>query len=244
MKRTCMFSLRMFGFMLFLVLVSRSAWVSAETYNVGVLDFPPFYIVKSETEVEGTMADLLRKIMDKAGMKYVMKGYPPKRLYKELAEGSTQIWMGVKGVPEYEGQVIYGDSEINEIEIRLYTLEGKPLLNTLPETKGQKIITIRGYSYGGMINYLTNPENAISLDPSDSHELAFKKLIKGRGDYVLDYKRPAEEAIKANAMTGLAHSVLKNIKIHLVVSKKTPDAENVLKKMEDAFKALKKEGAI
>jgi polar amino acid transport system substrate-binding protein len=216
---------------------------AAEPLKVGVLDFPPFYIVKSETDVTGSMTDVIRKTLDKAGIKYVLSGLPPKRLYKNLTDGTTDIWMGIKGVPDYEGHVLYSDIETQEIEIRLYTLKDKPLLKSLDELKGKKVIIQRGYGYGGMIKFLEDPNNNITLDPTDGHDLAFKKLLKGRSDYVLDYKQPAEATIAKEKFTGLAYSSLKSLKIQFIVSKKTPDAANLLKKIDAAYLALKKSGA-
>lgn len=244
MKDTFFSSVRWLGLMAALVLFVKTPVMAETVYQAGVLDFPPFYVVKSETQVEGSMADLLRSIMDKAGIAYELKGFPPKRLYKNLAEGTTQIWMGIKGVPEFEGMVLNSDIPVTEIEIRVYSKEGTPPIAAIPDFNGKKIITIRGFGYGGLIAYLENPANQVSTDPSDSHELAFKKLIKGRGDYVLDYKKPAEEALKASNIIGLNHTVLKNIKVHLIISKQAPDAENLLKKLEEAYLELKKEGKV
>jgi polar amino acid transport system substrate-binding protein len=216
---------------------------AAEPLKVGVLDFPPFYIVNSETDVAGSMTDVIRKTLDKAGIKYVLNGYPPKRLYKNLTDGTTDLFMGIKGVPDYEGQVLYGDVETQEIEIRLYTLKDKPLLKSIDELKGKKVITQRGYGYGGMIKFLEDPKNSITTDPTDGHDLAFKKLLKGRSDYVLDYNQPAEATIAKEKFSGLAYSSLKTLKIQFIVSKKTPDATNVLQKIEAAYLSLKKSGA-
>jgi hypothetical protein len=75
----------------------------------------------------------------------VIKGFPAKRLYQSLAEGTTHIWLGIKGVPDYEGRVLYSNIQTGEIEIRLYTTADKPLLKSLTELSGKRVITIRGY---------------------------------------------------------------------------------------------------
>ncbi|MBU1171237.1 MAG: transporter substrate-binding domain-containing protein [Proteobacteria bacterium] len=235
------FTIRIIGVVLFIVSMTVSVSFGTQIYQVGVLDFPPFFIVKNDNEVGGTLADLLRRILDKAGLNYEIHGYPPKRSFKNLKDGVTHITIGIKAVPGYEGHVLYGDSVIDQIEICLYCRENYPLLNSQDDMKGKKIITIRGYGYGGMAAFLTDPMNNITLDQTDSHELALKTLLIGRGDYALDYKRPAEETIKTYSMSGLKYSVMKKLKIHLIVSKKTPDAENVLKKLEEAYNTLQNE---
>ncbi len=217
--------------------------IQAEPLRVGVLDFPPFFVVKNESDVSGILADIIRKTLDKAGVKYVVSGFPPKRLYLNLADGTTQLFMGIRGVPDYEGHVLYSNIKIEEIEVRLYTLKDKPLLSSLNDLKGKKVITQRGYSYGGMLTFLEDPRNNISVDPTDGHDLLFKKLIRGRADYLLDYNQPAESVIKRDKITDLKYSIINKLKVQFIISKKTPDAENLLKKIDAAYLALKKEGA-
>lgn len=244
MKKTGFSFLKFFGIVTVALCLYFPSSVQGEPLKVGVLDFPPFYVVKSETDVSGSMAEIIRKTLDRAGIDYVLNGLPPKRLYKNLADGTTHIWMGIKGVPDYDGQVLYSNIQTEEIDVCLYTLADKPLLNSLDELKGKKVITIRGYGYGGMIKFLEDPANNITADPTDGHELAFKKLLKGRADYLLDYKQPAEIMIKKEKLTGLKNRSLKNIKVQFIISKKAPDAENLLKKIDAAYLALKKEGVL
>jgi polar amino acid transport system substrate-binding protein len=220
------------------------ALVMSETYKVGVLDFPPFFIVKNNTDVSGSLTDVIRKTLNKAGIAYEINGYPPKRLFKNLADGTTQIWMGIKGVPDYDGRVLFGSVQTETIEIRLYGLENIPLPKTLDELKGKNIITLRGYGYGGLIGFLDDPQNNIGTDETDGHELAFRKLMKRRCDYLLDYKEPAEILIRKKNYKGIIYSVIDSLKVQFIVSKKTPGAENLLKRIEEAYLALKKDGAI
>lgn len=231
------------GIMAVLLCVSIPKGDAAEPLKIGVLDFPPYYVVKSESNVGGSLADVIKKTMDRVGIPYELSGFPPKRLYKNLGEGGTHVFLGTRGVPDYEGRVFYSDIKVEEIEVRLYTLKDKPLLKSLQELKGKQVITQRGYGYGGMVTFLEDPANSITVDPTDGHDLAFKKLIKGRADYLLDYRQPAEAVIRKERLTGLKYSSLKNLRVQFIVSKKAPDAENLLKKIDAAYLALKKEGA-
>lgn len=243
MKKTEFLLIKFFAVVVMVLYLIFPSSIQAEPLRVGVLDFPPFYVVKSEFEVSGILADIIRKTLDRAGVKYVVSGFPPKRLYFNLADGTSQLFMGVRGVPEYEGHVLYSNIKIEEIEVRLYTLKDKPLLSSLNDLKGKKVITQRGYSYGGISTFLEDPANKITVDPTDGHDLLFKKLIRGRADYLLDYNQPAESVIKKDKITGLKYSIIKKLKVQFIISKKTPDAENLLKKIDAAYLALKKEGA-
>lgn len=215
----------------------------APALKAGVLDFPPYYIVKNENDVRGSLAEVIRKVLGRAGYTYVLNGYPPKRLYKNIADGTVHVWLGVGGVPDYEGKVLYSDIKVEEIEVRLYTLDGKPLLKSIEDLKGRTVILQRGYGYGGMVSFLEDPRNKITPDYTDGHELAFKKLLKGRADYLLDYRQPAEALIRKERIGGVKSSSMKTLGVYFIISKKTPDAENILKKIDAAYLTLKKEGA-
>ncbi|MFZ5570827.1 MAG: substrate-binding periplasmic protein [Thermodesulfobacteriota bacterium] len=218
--------------------------LAAEEIKIGVLNFAPFYLVEEGKEPSGMMLDFLKAAMDKAGLAYSVKGYPPKRLYQNLAEGKSHVFLGIKGVPELEGKVIYSRSKITEIDMRVYTRPDTPVLKTKEEMKGKKIIVIRGYSYGGFIKFLQDPANKIEMDESDDHDTAFKKLMAKRADYVLDYSKPSEKAIASLNLTGIQNHSINLIDIVLIVSNQTPNAQEVADKLEKAFDELKKEGKL
>ncbi|MBF0231683.1 MAG: transporter substrate-binding domain-containing protein, partial [Desulfamplus sp.] len=136
------------------------------------------------------------------------------------------------------------NNKITQIDLKIYTRQETPLLKTKEELKGKKILTIRGYSYGGFIKYLEDPTNNIELDVTDGHELAFKKLQGKRADYLLDYSAPAEKTLKSVTIPGIQNHSISLLDVFLIISKKTPDAGNLSKKLEQAFIDLKKEGQL
>ncbi len=218
--------------------------INAQEIEVHVFNFQPFYVVEEGKEPSGIFVDYIKAAFEKCNIPYTIKGYPAKRAYKNLAEGKSNLFLGVKGVPELEGNVIYGNEKITQIDLRIYTRDETPLLKTKDELKGKKILTIRGYSYGGFIKYLEDPSNNIELDVTDGHELAFKKLQGKRADYLLDYSAPAETTLKSVVIPGIQNHSISVLDIFIIVSKQTPDAENFLKKLEQAFIDLKKEGKL
>ncbi|MDM8524899.1 transporter substrate-binding domain-containing protein [Desulfococcaceae bacterium HSG8] len=211
---------------------------------MGALHFPPFYFVKSTSHVEGNLMDMITKILKRASIDYVVRGYPPKRLYKNVADGKTDIWVGNKEVPVYEGKIIHSDFPIFQVELRVYTIDDKELPSVKEELRAKNIITMRGYSYGGMIKFLEDPENKISTDPANSHKSALLKLKGGRADYLLDYKYPVSKELEKTKVKNLKYNTLFKIPLYIMVSKKTPKAEKILHRMEKAYHQLKKEGKI
>ncbi|MBF0203167.1 MAG: transporter substrate-binding domain-containing protein, partial [Desulfamplus sp.] len=164
--------------------------------KVGGFNFEPFYVVEDGKEPSGLLVDYIKAALTKSNMSsYSVEGYPPKRLYMYLAEGDVDLCLGVKGVPALEGNVIYSNEKITDIDLRLYYRQETMVLKSKEELRGKRILTIRGYSYGGFIKYLANPENNIVMDVTNGHELAFKKLQAKRADYVLDYSFPSDETL-------------------------------------------------
>lgn len=228
-----------------LCVLLNPAWAQADPYKVGLVDFPPYAVIEKSGKYSGILVELLEKVLKKAEISYNVTPFPQKRLFQNLATGDTDIYMGIKGVPFYEGKVIYSNVGVADIDLRAYCLKGTPLIQTRDQLKDKSLIVIMGYGYGGLIRYLKDPENHITLDPTATHVLAFRKLKAKRADYVLDYRRPANMAITKEGMTEdvAFHSIAK-LNIYFIVSKKTPDAGQLMKRMEEAYGALKAEGKI
>ncbi len=77
------------------------------------------------------MIDIVTAVLDRASINYRIKGYPAKRLYRNLASGKTNIFLGPKKVPVYEGKTLHSKFIIAEGDLRVYTMGDKEL----PATK-------------------------------------------------------------------------------------------------------------
>lgn len=194
--------------------------IEAREIKIGVFNFPPFYVVEEEKEPSGILIDYIQPIFERANLKYTIKGYPPKRLYNYLATGEADIFLGVKGVPELEGNVFYSNQKVIDIDLRIYSRQGVAPITTKEEMRGKRIITIRGYSYGGFIKYIQDPANNIISDMSNTHEIAFKKLEAQRADYVLDYSTPSEKALASINIPRIESHSISLLEVFFIVSKK------------------------
>lgn len=225
--------------------VFKGAALSAPL-EIGVLNLPPYYLVENDTTVTGGYyVDMLKMIFDKAGVDYVFKGYPAKRLYKNLGDGTTQVWMGTLGVAEYEGKTVVSPKQISEINLDIYSLGSTELLpKSLDELKGKTLITIFGYNYGGALKFLEDPQNNIKTEPAKNHESAFKMLQIGRAPLLLDYREPGTETIAKLNISGIKSNPVKTLGIFIHISNKVPDAQAIMDKLMKAHDQLKSEGKI
>lgn len=232
-------------FSLLIVTAAFSPVVAGEkTYHVGVLDFPPFCVIQKTGECSGILVEVIKKVLKHGGISYTFTGMPPKRLYSGLSNGEIDIYLGVKGVPGYAEQVLFSDFAVADIDLQVYSRKGSPVIHSLEQLKGKKILVLMGYGYGGLIRFLKDPKNGITLDASADHITAFRKLKAGRADYVLDYRRPASKAIEEVGLEDVEHGSILKLDVYFIVSKKTPDAEKLMGRMENSYQELKARGKL
>jgi polar amino acid transport system substrate-binding protein len=216
----------------------------AQHIKVGVLHFPPYYVLSPNKPVTGIYADLSRKVLEEAGFSYSITGYPPTRFYEQLGDGTTDMFIGIKGAKAIEGKVTYSETILNGLELRAYSWPGSMLASKKEDLLGKKVIIIRGFGYGGLIKYLKSPKTDIDLIETNYHENSFRMLQAGRGDYLLNYKEPAEEVATKLPIDNLVFGTIYHLPAYFILNNNTINRDQVMKRLEDAFKRLTKSGAI
>lgn len=223
-----------------------SGYAFSAPLEIGALNFPPYYNVENESVVTGGYyVDMLKMVFDKAGLEYVFRGYPAKRLYMNVASGTTQIWMGTLGVAEYEGKTIVSPKKISEINLAIYFKGSDGFVpKSLEDLKGKSVITIFGYNYGGDVRFLEDPRNEIKAEPAKTHEAAFRMLQVGRAPFVLDYTEPASEVLSRLNIQDIKKSDIKTLGMYIHISNKLPDAQAIMDRLMKAHGDLIAEGKI
>src|SRR6185369_14182122 len=100
------------------------------------------------------------------------------------------------------------------------------------------IITIRGYSYSGLIDYINDPRNRIVNEVASTHDAAFDMLLAGRADYVLNYDSSASVTLAARPIDRLRQDTIERVQTHIVLSKNYPNAEKVMARFEVILKSI------
>ncbi|GBC61858.1 amino acid ABC transporter [Desulfonema ishimotonii] len=226
-----------------LLLLFFSAFLSVnadadQTIRVGVYDFPPFFELK-DGKPGGIWLDLMKKVFEKAGIRYSIKEYPAKRVIKRIVEGQADVSMVAKGISLLENNTLYSSTAVVNVELSVYTRTDTAVPRNIEALKGKKLLVTRGYSYGGLIKYFKNPENHIVLDAADRHELVFRKLKIKRADYAIGYSATADEILKKIGVSEIQGHPISNFDIFFVISKKTPEYRKVMDNIEKAFTQLK-----
>ena len=230
-----------------LLLFALTCWLSQVGHSyasvkVGITPFPPYYSVTASGEPKGVYLEVLTKTLQAAGLNYEVESYPPKRLYNNLSNGKTDVFIGLKGSPIYHDHVIYSDTQVTRLFLRVYATGKTPLPASKEDLSGHSLGVIRGYSYGGLIRYLNDPINNIDVRSIGDHESSFRMLQKKRIDYLLNYKHPSERVLADMSFENAKYTNLLETNVYFIVSKATPGAEQLLQILEDTYQQLKDQG--
>lgn len=157
--------------------------------------------------------------------------YPAPRLFANLKNGTTPFSMLVR-VPALQECCLFSRQSITTVEIRAYRRATSPALRGGEDLAGKRVITIHGYSYGGLIRFIADENNRVSNNVAHTHAAAFRMLDNGRADYVIDYADPAREVLADEPIAGVTSDVLSQQQVYLVLNKTYPDAQNLMSRLE------------
>lgn len=236
--------------MLWTIMASLLIWlcsvssVTGAEIRTGIINFPPFYVVNDNGKHSGLCLDILVATLKKAKLDYNINPYPPMRLFHNLNIGKTDLFLGIKGSPEYDEQVYYSKTPISHIQLRVYATGNTPLPRVKEDLIGKSLIAIRGYGYDGLINYLVDPENKIDVMYNSQHKSSFLMLKNKRAEYLLDYKHPADRVLQELVVPDLKYVNLNEVELFFIVSKKSPNALQLMDKLETAYSTLLEEGLV
>lgn len=207
----------------------------------GYPEQPPRAYTNAKGEADGHYPRLLRVLLGRAGIPWRADSYPAKRLMVNLGTGETNFSILVRN-PELDQCCIYGTKPIWFDELRAYYVGSKPPLLRREDLAGKRVITLAGFAYGGLIEYINDPTNRVANYPANSHQAAFEMLDAGRADYVLDYAEPANsEGLAKHPIPQIRSSVLDTVYMYLVISRRYPDAAAVLQRLESIYQKMREE---
>lgn len=227
-----------------MVCMLLSNFPQAEEIKAGVMIFPPYFFQNKNKEPDGIYLKVMEKTLRNANLEYRIDIYPAKRLYLNLGNGKTHLYLGIKGAPEYDDKVLYSTTKVSEIKMRIYANADTPLPVTKKDIDHHRIGIIRGYSYGGLIKYFTETKNNIEISSTAEHLSSFKMLKNRRVDYVINYQYPSEAVLADLEIPGVKYTDFHSINVYFIISKFTPNAVEVLDRIEKSYLELLERGEI
>jgi polar amino acid transport system substrate-binding protein len=200
----------------------------------GYIDFPPLSYTDASGQAAGEGIELTTRIIREAGFDVTWQEYPLGRIYHNFRHNLIDLWPGSSGVPHIQPYTLETPNAPG-MQIRLYAfhLEATPAVETMEQIRDKRLILIRGYTYLNKLDRLRETNKDIVVAPN--HRSALRLLSLGRGDYLLDFGRPLEEAAKAVHVEGLQRSLLDEWRLALVVSRNLEDAREVVERLDRSF---------
>ncbi|SDL10387.1 polar amino acid transport system substrate-binding protein [Pseudomonas delhiensis] len=214
-----------------------------QSLAVGYYEFPPYIYTDDDGSTQGEGAELIRKLLRQAGYRAELRALPSARLYQGLRDGSVQLWAGAPGKPELAESTLECEHVLGQVTLNLYRLASQPAPHLPQGLAGSRVILISGYSYWRpATQLLDDPRLNLEVHRTTTHNAALQMLLRDRGDYLLDYQAPVEEARNAAGLPPLAYDTLYRLPLKLIVSRRTPDAEQLRQRLDQAFEQLSAKG--
>ena len=211
--------------------------------QVGYYEFPPYSYTDSRGRPKGAILQLSKRLLEHAGYRAELRSYPSARLYNGLQDGSVQVWPGAPGKAELREHTLETHTRLGEIVLNLY-FRRDTLMPRLPEDlRSRGVIMISGYTYWQPVNEMLNdPQLAVEQHRTGTHTAALEMLQRRRGDFLLDYQTPVEQARKRLGMSELPYLELQRIPLKLIVSSHAPGAEALRDALDRAYAELEAAG--
>lgn len=218
--------------------VMASAQVqAAEAVRLAYVEFFP-YSYTEDGKPKGVLIDAFIASAQKLGFSYTMEGPPVKRIFQGIAHGDYDVFLGVKTAEAFKDTTLVSDTVIARIELRAWAMGREPAVKVKEDLAGKSIITMAGYTYGGWRAFIDDPANKITRIEATTPAQALSLLKRDRAPVLLQYQLPMEQALAGEVIPELKSNLISSADLHIVVSKKMPDAAIFLKRLETAFREL------
>ena len=177
------------------------------------------------------MTLIAEALMKRAELSWNAVPYPARRLFDNLKNGTTNFSILVRASSLLDS-CIFSKNPIYTTKLNIYYIGNKLPVTSKEGLIGKHIITIRGYSYGGLLKFISEPDNQIINEVASTHKAAFEMLNDNRADYLLDYASAADDILSEIQINGVKSTPISQLNIYLVLSKSYPGAENLMIKLE------------
>lgn len=208
----------------------------------GFPEFPPLSFTNAAGDPDGYLVRLTTAMLTRAGLRPQAIIFPAQRLFENLANGSIDFSMVVHN-PALDQCCLFSKQAVIREELRVYHDADTPPISSKEALAGKHIIVIQGYSYAGLIKFIDDERNRITSEVAPTHGAAFAMLDAGRADYVLDYAGPAASGLVEHPINNLRSEKIDHLDIYMVLSRRYPNADQLLGRLATIVTALQKQPA-
>ena len=188
---------------------------------------------------KGIHAEFRKDLMAEAGLAHTEHYMPLSRLYHSLKKGQSGVhtWLTIEMPETYKLGYPVRPTIFFPVRLNLFALAGtRP--PTFDEFAAERLITIIGFKYGGMLDRLKKRVPGLTVLQAHNHIAAFRMLKAKRAKYVLNYLLPGLDAAKDGKVGALAHTELMQQPTLMFVSKNVSNAQALVHRLSDASKRI------
>lgn len=217
---------------------------AAPVIQVGYYEFPPYAWTDDQGQPRGNVLDLTERLLRHAGYRGHYRSLPSARLYAGLRDGSVHLWPGAGGKVELLEHTHASRQSLGDFTLALYRRPGTPEPRLPEDLQGRQLIMITGYSYWPDSRLPFNtPGLKFDAQRTNSHSSALAMLLRKRGDYLLDYQAPVEQARLELGIQPLPYTVVLTIESRLVASRRAPGGgQQLVDALDRAYAELQAAG--
>ena len=220
------------------------AWAEPHApLRVAMLPYPDYAEYDADQRADGHAVRVIRRLLERAGYASEIRLLPVARVRLGLMSGELDLWLGLNNQVDLEAYTLQSHSSFGALPINLYDRPDEATPNWPESLRGRTLILITNYSYSLPVSRtLQDPRLALQTRSSSSHTGAIRMLLRGRGDYLLDYRGQVAAALNTLGMQALPHVAVDQPAMRLFVSRQRADARVLLNRLDQAFDALVDEG--
>ena len=207
--------------------------------QVAIISFPGYSYLDETGQPAGKTVTLSRKLLTEAGYNAQFKILPAARVWQGLKSGEVDVWLGLLNKPDLHEHVLLTKRDLGQIGINLYHRPDTPSPVWPEGMRGKNIITITNFTYTGPLKQvLIDPAMDLKMYQSGSHAGALAMLMRGRGDYLLDYRSQVDPLLRQQGVAALPYIEVALQPLRFVLSRRTPGVQQLREDLDAAFDRL------
>lgn len=207
--------------------------------RVGIMPFPNYSYNDENGRATGKTVKLTQRILEQAGYEHDIRILPPARIWRGLEDGSVHVWPGVVSKPGLESHTLLTDRTLGLVGINLYGRPGEAVPAWPNGLRGKRVILITNYTYTKeLLRTLYALQQGVTFHRGSSHAGAVNMLLRGRGDYLLDYRAQVDPVVARLGLEPLPFVQVAEQPMRYVISRAFPHPEKLRDDLDRAFDEL------
>ena len=218
---------------------NRASPATANPVSWGFINFPPYNYLDERNRAVGSLVDEVKQVMKLADVNYDVRMFPNRRLYQQLNSGAVDFTVSITDILTNKEDFVISQFPVTQVKVNAFWVGDKAPISSIEDLRGKQVILISGYTYGTLRQQLEKQGNGIQIIANiEKHKQALEALMAGRGDYLINYSQPIELLNEANNWTHVKASTLNKYDMYYILSRRYPNAEVVMQKLEQAYAQL------